>query len=212
MKVLRLTLIGIITLLIASCEFTQPENHTYVDLGLSVNWATCNIGADKPEDAGDYFAWGEVYSSNGTIDGYKWYDDIDPEISYISKYNPKEDNKITLETSDDVARRKWGYEWRMPTLSEMEELVAKCTWNFTNRNGVPGYNVIGPNGNSIFLPMSGHVDLSQKHYVGHSGFYWTSSLYKGDCNKSYSLRFTSSDNYVTYIERYIAQTVRAVRP
>ncbi len=212
MKELKLTIISIITLLVTSCEFTQPENHKYVDLGLSVKWATCNVGADYPEESGEYFAWGEVYAGNGTIENYKWHEFPHSELVDISKYNPNVDNKITLESSDDVVRRKWGYEWRMPTLSEVEELIAKCTWNFTNRNGVPGYNVIGPNGSSIFLPMSGHIDINQKHYVGHSGFYWTSSLFKADCNRAYSLRFTSNDNYVTYVERYIAQTVRAVRP
>lgn len=212
MKTLKLSIIGIVSLLITSCEFIETNTHTYVDLGLSVNWATCNIGAEYPEQAGQYFAWGEVYAGDGDVEDYKWYESLDSEVSIISKYNPEVDNKTTLVTADDVATMKWGYDWRMPTLSEMEELITKCTWNFTNKNGVPGYNVIGPNGNSIFLPAVGHKDNSQKGYVGHSGFYWTSSLYKGDCNKSYSLRFTSSDNYVTYVERYIAQTVRAVRP
>lgn len=212
MRMLKLSIIGIVALLMTSCEFIESNTHTYVDLGLSVDWATCNIGAKSPEEAGQYFAWGEVYSGDGDFKDYKWFESSGSEITNISKYNSKTDNITTLLGSDDVATKKWGYGWRMPTFREMEELMTKCTWNFTNKNAVPGYNVIGPNGNSIFLPVSGQYLNSEKYYFNHSGFYWTSSLHKENCFQAFSLRLESDEVYMDVIQRHIAQTVRAVKP
>ena len=133
-------------------------NHEYVDLGLSVKWATCNVGATKPEEYGDYFAWGEVepkevYDWNT----YKWCNGSEYSLTKYctnSSYGTV-DNKTILEAADDAAHANWGGSWRMPTDAELLELSNKCSWRWTSQNGVYGYTVIGPNGKSIFLPAAG---------------------------------------------------------
>lgn len=166
-------------------EETPPaigtENgYEWVDLGLSVMWATCNVGASKPEDYGDYFAWGEVESKEYyDWSNYKWCNGSD---STLTKYNNKSsnngvvDNKTQLELSDDAAHARWGGNWRMPTKEEQDELLEKCTWTWTTKRRVNGYNVIGPNGNSIFLPAAGQYYYSTFAYSNSMGYYWTSSL------------------------------------
>ena len=157
---------------------TSSENgHEYVDLGLSVKWATMNVGASSSEDYGDYFAWGEtepkdVYDWNT----YKW---CNGSSSTLTKYNTDSyygtvDNKTQLDLTDDAAYMNWGGAWRMPTDAELTELREQCTWTWTSQNGVNGYKVTSKsNGNSIFLPASG----SSLNNAGSMGFYWSSSLY-----------------------------------
>ena len=129
-----------------------------MDLGLSVNWATCNIGATKPEECGDYFAWGETSPKDVyTEETYLYYDvannrkliDIGTEISG---------------TEHDAARKQWGDDWRMPAEEELYELLRDCLWQWFTINGVNGYKVIGPNGNSIFLPAAGTSDPEYPEY------------------------------------------------
>lgn len=127
-------------------------SHEAVDLGLSVKWATCNVGADSPEEYGDYYAWGETeVKSEYSWETYKWSNDS---ADSFTKYC-QADNKIILDSEDDVAHVKWGGNWRMPTMDEVNELCDKCTWEWTTVNGVAGQLVTGPNGNSIFLPAAG---------------------------------------------------------
>ena len=138
-------------------------NHEYVDLGLSVKWATCNVGASKPEEYGDYFAWGETQPKN-TYDWstYKWCNgSYDTQTKYCTKSSyGTVDNKTQLELSDDAARANWGGSWRMPTDAEMTELREQCTWTWTTQNGVYGYKVTskksGYTNKSIFLPAAGY--------------------------------------------------------
>ena len=149
----------------------------YVDLGLSVKWAKCDVGATESDgfEYGDKFAWGETTAKTTfTEDDYKWYEPnyssyYDSNIR-ILKYNcnselpgPK-DNKRTLEESDDAAHVLWGGTWRMPTLAEVEELISKCSFTQTELNGITVMQVTGPNGNSIYMA------------AGYS-YYWTSTLY-----------------------------------
>ncbi len=115
-----------------------------VDLGLSVRWATCNIGANYPEEYGDYFAWGEITPQRL----YDWgiYQYCDGTQSTMTKYNTNSkyglvDNKTTLETNDDAANKNWGGTWRIPTDTEWTELQKKCTWKWTTHNGVNGYKI-----------------------------------------------------------------------
>ena len=191
------------------------NGHEWVDLGLpsGVKWATCNVGANSPEDYGDYFAWGET-QPKGTYDWstYKWCngtDDSQNKYCTSSSYGIV-DNKKTLEASDDAARVQWGSGWRMPTLAEFEELKSKCTWTMTTQNGVNGYKVTGPNGNSIFLPAAGCRYEGDLYYAGSHGNYWSSSLYESNPRSAYCLRF-SSDVYSWYdYSRYDGQSVRAV--
>lgn len=166
---------------------------TAIDLGLSVKWASCNVGATSPEEYGDYFAWGdtntksEFYENNCKTYGK----DIVQLISYGFV------NRDVLKAQYDAATIIWGNNWRMPTKVEMQELVTKCTWTWTTQNGVNGCLITGSNGNSIFLPAAGYrcFDLSTI-YPERCGYYWTSSVYDETVNedKSYSVVF-GWDNY-----------------
>lgn len=188
------------------------ETHAYVDLGLSVKWATCNIGASSPEEYGDYFAWGETAPKDVYVwSTYKW---CNGSQNTLTKYcTNKEygavDNKITLELEDDAAHVNWGGEWRMPTKEELEELHKKCTWTPTKINGVSGREIIGPNGNKLFLPNSGYCSEG-KYPGGGTGHCWsnTSSLHRAYC-LTYSW---DGNKFVAADLRSFGFTIRAVRP
>ncbi len=176
--------------------FVQEINgHEYVDLGLSVKWATCNVGASKPEDYGNYYAWGETktksdYSSSNSVTSGKSISDIGGKSQY------------------DAARAKWGGTWRLPTKAELEELKNKCIWKWTTQNGVKGYKVTGPNGNSIFLPAAGFRYVSSLIYAGEYGLYWSSTPYES--YNAYYLGFDSSNQGVDWNTRDSGQSVRPV--
>lgn len=162
--------------------FTElaPE-HEYVDLGLSVKWATCNVGATKPEEYGDYFAWGETEPKEMyDWSTYKWCNGSETTLTKYctdGSYGTV-DNKTQLELSDDAAHANWGDSWRMPTDSELTELREQCTWTWTTQNGVNGCKVTSKsNGNSIFLPAAGYYYDSLLGSVGIGGICWSSSLY-----------------------------------
>ena len=199
----------------ASAATGRMAGHEYVDLGLSVKWATCNIGASRPEDYGDYFAWGETRTkSDYSWNTYKWGSGEYSLSKYItqSKYG-RVDNKTILESSDDAARVKWGAPWRMPTMEEMEELCNNCTWKWTTQNGVKGYRVTARNGNSIFLPAGGNM-FSNSQFDTNEGWYWLRSLTTGsypDC--AYNMKFTSGKKGDThYCTRTRGCNIRPVCP
>ena len=177
-------------------------NHEYVDLGLSVKWATCNVGATKPEEYGDYFAWGETQPKS-TYDWstYKWCrGSYDTQTKYCtnSSYGTV-DNKTTLELSDDAARANWGGSWRMPTDAELTELREQCTWTWTTQNGVYGYKVTskksGYTNKSIFLPAAGYRDDSSIRRAGSYGSFWSSSLVTGGPYNAWGVYFYSDNLY-----------------
>ena len=179
-------------------QVSFTTDYEYVDLGLSVKWATMNVGASSPEDYGDYFAWGET-STKSTYDWstYKWYNGSS---STLTKYNNNSsygtvDNKTTLNLSDDAARANWGGSWRMPTYAEMVELKDNCTWKKTTRNNVSGVlvtsNKSGYTDKSIFLPSAGVRSKSSLVYAS-NGYYWSSSLYTGSSDKALLLGFSSN--------------------
>lgn len=154
------------------------NGHEYVDLGLSVKWATCNVGASSPEESGGYYAWGETEEKEiYDFSTYKWCDGSAETMTKYCTGNScgKVDNKVVLDPQDDVAYVKWGRRWRMPTVAEIAELHSKCSWEWVTLNGVKGYNVTGPNGNSIFIPAVGRRDGSCLDLDG-SSYYWSSSL------------------------------------
>lgn len=176
----------------------DDANHVHaVDLGLSVKWACCNVGATKPEERGGYYAWGETEEkSDYTWKTYKWCNgSYDSMTKYCkNRHYGRVDNKTVLDPEDDVAHVKWGGSWRMPTLEELQELVDECSWDWiTKLNGVDGCKVTGPNGNSIFLPATGYRNGSELFdHWGSKGYYWSSSLaqdYYGHCDIAYFLGY-----------------------
>ena len=192
------------------------NDHEYVDLGLpsGLLWATCNLGASKPEEYGDYYAWGETTTkSNYDWSTYKYcngYNDTMTKYCTSSSYGTV-DNKTSLELSDDVARASWGGSWRMPTYEEISELNTKCTWTWTSLNGTDGYKVTGSNGNSIFLPAAGYRNGGSLYDAGSYGYYWSSSLFTpGACN-SRILYFNSSNLKSDNYGRCFGLSVRPVR-
>ena len=186
---------------------TAEFDYAYVDLGLSVKWAKCNVGADSVHHSGGYYAWGEVEEK----DDYAWstYFDTTDGGSTFLKYN-NESGKTTLDKEDDAAAVNMGEFWRMPTIEEQKELIDECTWTWTTLNGVNGYNVEGSNGNSIFLPAAGYCNDSGLSNVGSRGYCWSSSLYTSSSKYADNLYFGSDDVDWSGYYRYCGQPVRGV--
>ena len=212
-KIFYLVALVAISLLFVQCEQNgssqgqgKHEGYEYVDLGLSVKWATCNVGAKTPEEYGDYFAWGEVKPK----EDYSW-ETYKYEIEdNLIKYNGS-DGTVILEAEDDAATVNWGGAWRMPTIEEQQELMDNCTWNWTIQNGVNGYKVAGRNGNSIFLPATGYMDEGTLNFAGEGGAYWSSSLDIDDLGNAYYVYFFSLDDLDWDVDlRYYGLTVRPV--
>ena len=194
-----------------------------VNLGLSVKWASINLGASTPGEYGDYFAWGEVepkeYYDYYT---YKWFEGsyvIDP---YLSKYctdskygyNGFTDNKTVLDPEDDAATVNWGGSWRMPTLNEYQELLDNCTKTWTTLNGVYGRkftsNKSGYTKNWIFLPAAGCRQNSSLFNEGPNGYYWSSTLNVDDPRYAYFVYFQSNNENWYNGTRYDGLSVRPV--
>ena len=161
---------------------TCPDNnHPHlIDLGLPSGtlWACCNVGAHAPEEYGGYFAWGETTEkSMYDWSTYKWGKGYDN----LTKYNTNSgngivDEKTTIEPSDDAATANWGAPWHMPSLTQIEELLDKCTLTWTSVNGVIGRKFVGPNGGAVFLPAAGYRWDGELGHAGSRGHYWSSSL------------------------------------
>ena len=196
-------LMTLVCMMMVSCKPDgsdgKHEGHGYVDLGLSVKWATCNVGATSPEDYGHYFAWGET----------------SPKAEYTEENSltyGKDMSDISGNPQYDAATANWGGSWRMPTKDEMQELVGHCEWEWTQVNGVNGAKVIGPNGSCIFLPAAGIRHGSSLPYTGSSGRYLSSTPrdYDGDYY-AYFLYFYSDNQYMeSYDCPYYGQSVRPV--
>ena len=203
---------------IVDTETDTANDHDYVDLGLpsGTKWATCNVGADSPEEYGDYFAWGETEpKSYYTWRTYKWCKGSDDTMTKYCKSSSDGtvDNKTTLDLSDDAAYVNWGSSWRMPTYAEQDELrnTNYTTWTWTTQNGVKGYKVTSKiNGNSIFLPAAGYRSNSDLYNAGSRGDYWSSSLYTGFSGDAYNLYFDSGNVLSGYGNRCSGQSVRPV--
>ena len=219
-----LLILSIMTLFFAGCKkddmFEKGDmgvvnGHAWVDLGLpsGTKWATCNVGATTPEEYGDYFAWGNTTTKSG-------YSDFCPTYGLIISQLQSQgyiDSEGNLNPQYDAARANWGGSWRMPTESEMQELIDKCTCTWTTYNGVKGYNVEGPNGNNIFLPAAGSCSSSSSFSgLGSHGFYWSSTPYSTSCDESYNynyayeLDFRSDFHYMDYNTRSFGRSVRPV--
>lgn len=195
------------------------SGHDYIDLGLPSGtlWATCNVGANNPEDYGDYFAWGET--SPKSLYSQSTYRYCNGSSSALTKYcndtsygyNGFTDTLTILEPSDDAATANWGEGWHTPTKEEFNELINNCTGTWTTRNGVNGYLFTGSNGNSIFLPAADNRYGASASNIGSRGCYWTNSIVDNIPCKAWDLYFnsascTTNDNYL----REYGLTVRAV--
>ena len=192
--------------------------HDYVDLGLPSGtlWATCNLGADNPEDYGDYFAWGETAPKQQyDWTTYKWGGYDSGGAFHLDKYNTDSqygpiDNNLELDPVDDAAYVNWGSSWRMPTMGQQQELVEECAWLWTTRNGVNGYMITGPNGNTMFLPASGAYRENMVWWEGNNGHYWSNTLYDYAPFNSYCIQFFSASYSNWYADR--RSEGRSVRP
>ena len=197
-----------------------PADVQAVDLGLpsGIKWASCNVGAEKPEDYGNYYAWGEVLPKEDySLATYKYANGYDKLTKYCNNAsygdNGFTDNKTTLEPEDDAAHVNWGGSWRMPTDAEWAELIANCTWTWTTQNGINGYQVTGKtNSNSIFLPAAGFRDATDLSLVGYDGDYWSSSLCEYGPYYAWYLYFGSDSVRRNYNIRFYGLSVRPVCP
>lgn len=194
------------------------EKEAFVNLGLSVSWATTNVGANVPEGYGDYFAWGEIAPRNTFYrNDYKYYNSV---TLYYTKYVTDRnygtvDSKRTLDLSDDAARSCLGGSWRMPTKAEAQELYDNCTWTKETINGIKGYrvtsNIAGYTDKSIFFPYAGAYYGNT--YQPDFGTYWTSSLSEYDCTDARNINmgdFANIQNYIEYDPRYEGRPIRPV--
>ncbi|MCQ2200253.1 MAG: fibrobacter succinogenes major paralogous domain-containing protein [Paludibacteraceae bacterium] len=169
-----------------SIRNNKLDGHEYVDLGLpsGLKWATCNVGASKPEEYGDYFAWGEVKPKDKYYQNNSLFYDI---ALYTLKRDEVIDSKGNLTSTYDAASVNWGKNWRMSTKEEFEELIKYCKWTWIALGGVLGYKVESKqtgNNNWIFLPAAGYQDGKSSYNVGNYGYYWSSSV----CESNGSLR------------------------
>lgn len=213
MKAIKYLATAFCGLILASCagktESSAASSETgVVDLGLSVKWATMNVGATRPDEYGQYFAWGEVASKSSYSEDTYNFEDVDRDklqnAGVIDGYG-------RLLSAYDAAYSVMGDGWRMPTAAEFEELVDKCSWEVEQYpSDVRGYKITGPNGNWIFLPTGGEMSEDECINFGFYGNYWTSTV-EGLYAKA--MRYSIPDDYHD-IQRYSREAgfnVRAVK-
>lgn len=197
------------------------DNHTWVDLGLPSGalWATCNIGANAPEEFGYYFAWGEIQPKDTYYwDTYKYCNNGNEYMltKYCDDasfgYNNFTDNLTVLQSSDDAASTNWGDGWRMPTYEEWRELIQNTTHEVTTQHGVNGNLFTATNGNSLFLPYAGaRLDGIHDNHYENNGFYWSSSLGMDFPCSARSFTDSWNDCVMRYSYRFYGFSIRAVR-
>ncbi len=179
--------------------------HKYVDLGLSVKWAVCNLGASSPEQSGDFYAWGETRPKNEYTEGNSLtFGKTVSELISMGIIN----RKGFLNSAYDAASVNWGNGWKMPTIEQLGELREKCQITWTTYNGINGYRVTGPNGKSIFLPAAGSINGSAFYDVGKDGNYYSSQV---DGNRDMWFLLLRPDSFVcgTYV-RFGGRSIRPV--
>ena len=227
-----MTSIMLMLVLAVSCNKSDEPNqggdddvnvlngHEYVDLGLpsGVLWATCNVGANQPEEFGDYYAWGETE----TKEIYDWksyqYGRFFNERYELNKYctdsvfglNGFVDDLTVLDPADDVVKACWGADWRMPTIEEWEELFLNTTGMWTTLNGVKGWRCIASNGKDLFLPAAGY--WWDDVFNADLGLYWSVSLNKEFPYRAWGFHFNCDSSHLCgSSDRNRGQTIRAVR-
>lgn len=209
------------------------NGHEYVDLGLpsGLKWATCNIGATKPEDRGGYYQWGATKDVSNTLiyldwDNCPFHSGTDMETGWIKYINSvrasywsgtgEPDNIKVLDPLDDVAQVEWEGTWRMPTQEDWAELMNgdNCSWWWSTINGVDGMKVVslreGYEGSWIFLPAAGTRKKGDHTDFGNVGYYWSSSLLKSEPQYACGAYFHSTNYDPCAAQRYAGNSVRAV--
>lgn len=189
-------LLALLLLLPAAAAYGQGDEGTAVDLGLSVLWSDRNVGARSPFDYAPLFHW-NAFEKEFTP---AWLQDIAPEGEDI----------LFSGSEHDFATRSWGKPWRLPTREEIRELMEKCSWTWTSRNGVNGMKVTGPNGNSIFLPASGRTDHGDSYDMGEYGHYWSGTLSADFGHYLFELVFRDNGCYYAYVHKNASS--ESIRP
>lgn len=189
------------------------DGHEYVDLGLpsGTKWATVNIGADTPENFGNYYAWGENSSKNNySWATYSWK--VSSQVTNGVESIPLEDNGTTksLSKTVDTATNIWGGEWRMPTLDEWKELIDNCKSYAVTLNGVAGRAFLGSNGNIIFVGAPGYISSNSKSGENSTGEYWTSS--QNSETYAHYARISTTANVTPSLERQYKYYGCSIRP
>ncbi len=221
-KVFSILIVAFAIAAMIGCGKKDNDNSTdggWVDLGLpsGLLWASCNLGADSPEGYGNYFAWGET-QSNDLYDWstYRYCTAEGDSLLTLTKYNTStdygtKDNLTTLQTMDDAAAARLSGT-RMPTREDWEELLAGTIAEWTTQNGVAGYRLTAPNGNSLFLPAAGSSNGAELVAAGVFGFYWSASLYTDSPDDAWSFSFLSgADSIGSFGYRSDGQSIRPVK-
>lgn len=206
--------------LVAHFVMFSCDGHAYIDLGLpsGMLWATCNVGANTPEEYGDYFAWGEIQPKD--IYSLSNYQYSSGNLNKLSKYcndseygdNGFTDDLTVLMPEDDAAVANWGEGWRMPTREEWNELLNNTTHAWTTQNGVKGRLFTASNGEKIFLPAAGYYWADTFCDAGGSSYYWSSMLDTDYPYDAWNFYFSYSGHYcVGSSHRFCGQSIRAVR-
>ena len=210
LQLFTMLFVGSISMVFISCEEEKEEIEVInipeqaVDLGLPSGtlWAKYNVGATKPEEFGDYFAWGETTGlkngkTNFSWDTYKWCNGSDKKLTkYCNDSNYGNDGfadgKTELDLADDAAYANWGSNWRMPNYNQVKELIDNCNWEWTTLNGVRGSKATSKkNGNSIFLPAAGGYSRIGLENANTDGCYWSMSLYTDEPKFAQGLNISS---------------------
>lgn len=208
-------------------KFRNKETETsngqlYVDLGLpsGLKWAKCNVGAEKETDYGYYFMWGDIEDKSNADCSWESYKYCNGSFDTLTKYNifplfgEKPDDKTKLDSEDDAARAHMGGDWRMPTQTEIQELLENTENEWVedfNGSGVNGRKFSSKiNGNSIFIPAAGIYRDGSVDYVANSGGIWSPSLKDDYPNLAWYLYFNSGDCYIYGSRRCIGRSVRGV--
>ena len=198
------------------------NGYPYVDLGLpsGLKWAKCNVGAEKETDYGYYFQWGDIEDKSNAECSWESYKYCNGSFDTLTKYNifplfgEKPDDKTKLDSEDDTATQIMGSDWRMPTQTEIQELLENTENEWVedfNGSGVNGRKFTSKiNGNSIFIPAAGICRDGSVDYVGSSGGIWSSSLKDDYPNLAWYLYFNSGDCYIYGSRRCIGRSVRGV--
>ena len=197
---------------------TCPDaNHPHmIDLGLpsGTKWACCNVGASAPEGYGNYYACGETQPKsvyNAVTFAYYTGQDTDGDGNIDTNFSVVNIGSDIAGTQYDAATANWGAPWRMPTLTQIEELVNNCTSVWTTQNGVNGRKFTGPNGGTIFLPAAGDRVYSKLSDAGSRGYYWSSTLDESYPSLACGLDFVSGGAWWSVSGRWVGRSVRPVR-